>query len=137
VASSVTVLDYPVARAGKPWFRLLTGIEVARLSPPAKGYILGMLKFLRLSVLGLAAYGAYTLWTRYGGTLGLTSRNHDSTTDRRISARAELTVEEVALGSDDPVAQAAAILADSDDRARLPRDAPGIEHRRSQDTVEL
>jgi hypothetical protein len=45
-------------------------------------------------------------------------------------------VSESAVGSDDPVAQATAILADSDDRSLLSRDAPGIERRRSEDTVE-
>ena len=96
-----------------------------------------MRRCFTLSVLGLAGYGAYTLWTRYGSAPDLASRDEAAGADRRVSARAELTVEEVAAGSDDPVAQAAAILAESDDRSRLPRHAPGIEHRRSQDTVEL
>ena len=55
---------------------------------------------------------------------------------RAVSARAGLTASESAVGSDDPVAQATAILADSDNRTLLSRDAPGIERRRSEDTVE-
>jgi len=88
----------------------------------------------KVSIVGLAGYGAYRLWNvrdrlRFGGADGRSS-------DRRISGRSGLTAAESAVGSDDPVAQAAAILADSDDRTRLPRDAPGIEHRHSEDTVE-
>jgi len=95
------------------------------------------MRIIRMSVLGLAGYGAYTLWKQFGGTVGVAPGKDANGSDRRITARAELTVEEAAVGSDDPVAQAAAILAESDDRAVLSRDAPGIEHRRSQDTVEL
>ncbi len=58
----------------------------------------------------------------------------------RIKARAEaLTPEEEEAGSDDPVAQAAAILEESDER-EFERDDPtgqGLEHRRSEDTVDL
>ena len=58
----------------------------------------------------------------------------------RIKARAEaLLPEEVEAGSDDPVAQAAAILEESDER-EFERDDPtgqGLEHRRSEDTVDL
>jgi hypothetical protein len=94
----------------------------------------------KLAILGLAAYGGRTLWTRYGGLLGSRAGSRSqSTLDpsvRRVYERAELTVEERAVGSDDPLAQAAAILADSDERSRLPRTADGIERRRSQDTVE-
>jgi hypothetical protein len=95
------------------------------------------MRIIRLSVLGLAGYGAYTLWDKFGARLRPAAASAPPIDDRRISARAELSVEEAAVGSDDPVAQAAAILAESDDRAKLPRDAPGVEHRRSQDTVEL
>jgi hypothetical protein len=61
----------------------------------------------------------------------------DMTDDQdRINARAEaLLPEEAEAGSDDPVAQAAAILEESDERERLRRDPP--EQRRSEDTVEL
>ena len=58
------------------------------------------------------------------------------TADSRVYSRAELTVTEWAVGSDDPVAQATAILDDSDARTALPRDTPGVEHRTSEDTVE-
>jgi hypothetical protein len=44
----------------------------------------------------------------------------DPTDDARIESRAQLLPEEEAAGSDDPESQAAAILADSDER---------IEHR--------
>jgi hypothetical protein len=57
----------------------------------------------------------------------------------RIKARAEaLLPEEEEAGSDDPVAQAAAILEESDER-EFERDDPttqGLEHRRSEDTVD-
>lgn len=58
----------------------------------------------------------------------------------RVKARAEaLLPEEAEAGSDDPLAQAAAILEESDDRERDRVDPPGqpVEHRRSEDTVEL
>ena len=58
----------------------------------------------------------------------------------RIKARAEaLTSEEEEAGSDDPVAQAAAILEESDEREFLRNDptGQGIERRHSEDTVEL
>ena len=58
----------------------------------------------------------------------------------RIKARAEaLLPEEEEAGSDDPVAQATAILEESDER-EFERDDPtgeGLERRRSEDTVEL
>jgi hypothetical protein len=57
----------------------------------------------------------------------------------RIQARAEaLLPEEEEAGSDDPLAQAAAILEESDER-EFERDDPtgqGLEHRRSEDTVD-
>ena len=58
----------------------------------------------------------------------------------RIKARAEaLLPEEEEAGSDDPVAQAAAILEESDEREfdRVDPPGQGVEHRRSEDTVEL
>ena len=59
--------------------------------------------------------------------------------DERIKARSEaLTSEEEEAGSDDPVAQAAAILEESDER-EFERNDPtgqGIEKRRSEDTVD-
>ncbi len=58
----------------------------------------------------------------------------------RINARAEaLLPEEEEAGSDDPVAQAAAILEESDER-EFERNDPtgeGLEHRRSEDTVDV
>jgi hypothetical protein len=58
----------------------------------------------------------------------------------RIKARADaLLPEEEEAGSDDPVAQAAAILEESDER-EFERDDPtgqGLERRRSEDTVDL
>jgi hypothetical protein len=57
----------------------------------------------------------------------------------RVQNRADaLLPEEVAVGSDDPEAQAEQILADSDARTAyrdVPTDQP-VEHRQSQDTVE-
>jgi hypothetical protein len=63
-------------------------------------------------------------------------KRRDVAPDRRVNDRSELNVTELAAGSDDPVAQATAIIADSDERTELPRDAPGVEHRQSQDTVD-
>jgi hypothetical protein len=58
----------------------------------------------------------------------------------RIRARADaLLPEEEEAGSDDPEAQAAAILEESDER-EFERDDPshaGLEQRRSEDTVDL
>jgi hypothetical protein len=81
---------------------------------------------LRLAALALATFGAYMLWKRF----------RSSGLDPRVAERAELTADERAVGSDNPVAQAAAILTESDERAELTRDADGIERRRSEDTVE-
>ena len=44
------------------------------------------------------------------------SEQPDSEDDERVHSRADLLPEEEAAGSDDPTAQAAAILADSDER---------------------
>jgi hypothetical protein len=94
------------------------------------------MRLLKLAIIGLAAYGGYTLWNRYGARFAGPGNDNRSRADRRVDGRSELTVEEVAVGSDDPVAQANAILADSDARTDLPRETPGIERRRSEDTVE-
>ena len=95
---------------------------------------------LKLTILGLAGYGGRTLWNQHGSQLATRvakrNRGSDGPSRRRINQRADLTIEELAAGSDDPLAQATAILTDSDERSRLPRTADGIEHRRSQDTVE-
>ena len=96
-----------------------------------------MVRTVKLTILALAAYGGYSLWERYGP--GLSAAAHGPLPlppDRRVYRRAELTVTEAAVGSDDPLAQADAIIADSDARARTTRDMPGVEHRRSQDTVD-
>jgi hypothetical protein len=54
--------------------------------------------------------------------------------DPRVERRAEeLLPEEQAAGSDDPQAQAAEILAESDERTDNPRP---VEERTSEDTVE-
>jgi hypothetical protein len=58
----------------------------------------------------------------------------------RVKARAEaLLPEEVEAGTDDATAQAEAILEESDEREADRVDPPGqgVEHRRSEDTVEL
>ena len=96
-------------------------------------------KTLRLTIWGLAGYGGYTLWNRYGSRLGArpeSEGDNPGPSGRQVRERSELTVTEQAAGSDDPVAQATAILTDSDERSRLPRTADGVEHRRSEDTVE-
>jgi hypothetical protein len=93
------------------------------------------MRLLKLAVVGLAGYGGYTLWNKYGTRL--TERaNGSHSGDRRVYTRSELNVTEWAVGSDDPVAQAAAIIDDSDVRTALPRETPGVERRRSEDTVE-
>jgi hypothetical protein len=58
--------------------------------------------------------------------------------DERVAARAELHPEEEAVGSDDPEAQARAVLEDSEARQADRDAAPDavVEHRRSEDTVE-
>jgi hypothetical protein len=94
------------------------------------------MRLLRLAVLGLAAYGGYVLWSQYGSRVAVLVHGDEPATDARVYSRAELTVTEWAVGSDDPVAQATAILDDSDARTELPRDTPGVERRTSQDTVE-
>jgi hypothetical protein len=53
--------------------------------------------------------------------------------DLRVAARAELSADEARVGSDDPEAQAEAILDESDARTA---GAPAVEHRHSEDTVE-
>jgi len=57
--------------------------------------------------------------------------------DPRVAGRAELLPEEKAVGSDDPMAQAEAIIEASDERTEDREAAPGThqEHRRSEDTV--
>jgi len=94
---------------------------------------------VKLAILGLAGYGSYTLWNRYDSYLRARGENKQrddvGRSDRRIYERSELMVTESVVGSDNPVAQATAILTDSDERSRLPRTADGIEHRRSQQTV--
>ena len=94
------------------------------------------MRMLKMAVLGLAAYGGYTLWTQYGDKLKALANSDGTPADRRVDTRSELTVTEWAAGSDDPVAQASAILADSDARTDLPRQTPGVERRTSQETVE-
>jgi len=91
---------------------------------------------LRMMILGLAVYGGYALWNHYGPRVAALAHSEGSGTDPRIYSRSELTVTEWAVGSDDPIAQATAILADSDARTELPRETPGVERRTSEDTVE-
>ena len=84
-------------------------------------------------ILALAGVGAYVLYQRF---VAHRDEWDDSPSVQRIRERAELTVDEWAAGSDNPVAQATAILAESDERSQLSPDADGIERRRSEDTVE-
>ena len=57
--------------------------------------------------------------------------------DEKVSTRAELLPEEKQAGSDDPEAQAEAILEDSEERTEDRDASPGthLEHRRSEDLV--
>jgi hypothetical protein len=91
---------------------------------------------LKMAVVGFAAYGGYTLWNQYGDQLKALVNSDSTPADRRVDSRSELNVSEWAAGSDDPVAQASAIIADSDARTELPRQTPGVERRTSQETVE-
>jgi hypothetical protein len=59
--------------------------------------------------------------------------------DERIAGRSHLLPEEEAVGSEDPEAQAEAILGGSDERVEQRDVAHGdqvVEHRRSEDVVE-
>jgi hypothetical protein len=94
------------------------------------------MRLAKVTILGLAAYGGYMLWNQYGDRVQELVKGIDTPPDRRVEGRSELTVTESAVGSDDPVAQARAILAESDSRSNSTRDTPGIERRTSQDTVE-
>jgi hypothetical protein len=57
--------------------------------------------------------------------------------DDRVHDRSELLPEELAAGSDDPNAQAKAVLEDSDDRAAYRETTPDlrIEHRTSEEAA--
>jgi len=88
---------------------------------------------IRLAILALAGVGAYVIYKRF---VAPNDGWDDGPSFERIRERSELTVEEWAAGSDNPVAQATAILTESDERAQIPPDADGIERRRSEDTVE-
>ena len=57
--------------------------------------------------------------------------------DDRIRDRSDLLPEELAAGSDNPEAQAAAVLQDSDDREEYRETAPDlrIEHRTSEEAA--
>jgi hypothetical protein len=81
---------------------------------------------------GLPRGGVVFTRPRPGYSISMT----DDRTDRRA---ADLLPEERAAGSDDPQAQAAAILADSDDREDRPNAAPDtfLERRSSEETVEV
>lgn len=74
--------------------------------------------------------------TGSGHEPGMTANGPDADRVRRRAA--DLTPEELAAGSDDPQAQAAAILADSDERTEHPGAAPDtvLEERTSQDAAE-
>jgi hypothetical protein len=102
--------------------------DLSGLSDSRSGYPRCMRILRKLAVLGLLAVSGYAAWRLYSG--------RTRPADPRISTRAGLTASEAAVGSDDPVAQATAILADSDDRSLVTRDEPGVERRRSEDTVE-
>ena len=69
----------------------------------------------------------------------MTTEREQDLDDARVKSRADsLTADEVAAGTDDAEAQAAAILEESDEREGDRVDPPGqgVEHRRSEDTVE-
>jgi hypothetical protein len=61
----------------------------------------------------------------------------DPTHDEQLATRAELLAEEKAAGSDDPEAQAEAIIAESEERIASREAAPGthLEHRTSEEVT--
>ncbi len=61
----------------------------------------------------------------------------DDRDDELVERRAQLLPEEATVGSDDPQAQAEAILTDSEIRTEVPEGAPTtfVEHRRSDQTL--
>ena len=61
----------------------------------------------------------------------MTSDAEDSARERHVRQRAKLLPEERAAGSDDPLAQAEAILADSEDRTEHPDPDVSTQSRRS------
>ena len=70
---------------------------------------------------------------------GTGNRMTETPDPQRVETRADqLLAEEAEAGSDDPLAQAEAILADSDDRTayRATPAGPIVERRQSEDTVE-
>jgi hypothetical protein len=62
----------------------------------------------------------------------------DQEDEERVRSRAELLPEERNAGSDDPRAQAEAVLADSDERTEVPNAAPDtvLERRSSDEAAE-
>jgi hypothetical protein len=70
----------------------------------------------------------------------MTDASSDTPTpdDERVESRAELLPEEQAAGSDDPEAQARAILAESDERTASRDSAPSthLEHRTSDEVTD-
>ena len=64
--------------------------------------------------------------------------DHPEPDDERVADRAELLPEEQAVGSDDPMAQAEAILEESDERTASRDAAPDsrVEHRTSDEVTE-
>src|SRR4051812_43275631 len=76
--------------------------------------------------------------TRGGIVLGGVGKNTGMENDPHVESRAEnLLPEEQAAGSDDPAAQAGAILQESDERQNDRKVAPDtvLEHRTSEDTT--
>jgi hypothetical protein len=74
-----------------------------------------------------------------GEPAAMTSADEPTIEGDRAKARAdELLSEEVEAGSDDPLAQAEAILEESDEREENRVDPPGqgVEHRTSAETVD-
>lgn len=61
----------------------------------------------------------------------MTADDEDSAHQRHVQQRAKLLPEELAAGSDDPLAQAEAILADSEDRTQHPDPDVSTQSRRS------
>jgi hypothetical protein len=71
------------------------------------------------------------------GYVELMADDEETVDDERVSSRSELLAEEKAAGSDDPEAQARAILEDSEERLGSRDAAPGtyVEHRTSDEAT--
>ncbi|MEU7978148.1 MULTISPECIES: hypothetical protein [Micromonospora] len=81
--------------------------------------------------------GEFVAWRGRRWGIDIDMMTHEQSDQERVESRAHLLPEEAAVGSDDPQAQAEAILAESDLREADQGAAPDtvLEHRTSEETV--